>query len=612
MIARIIFAGAVFGAALILHAAEVLKNEYVYAIMLLTAYIVIGWDILWRAARNITRGKVFDENFLMALATVGAVVTGEYPEAVAVMLFYQVGELFQSIAVGKSRKSISQLMDLRPDSAIVERGGGTETVDPFEVRVGEIIVVRPGDKIPLDGVILEGSTELNTVALTGESAPAIVTAGDSVMSGCVNISGLIRVKVQKEFSESTASKILELVENSSASKSKSENFITRFARVYTPAVVIAACLLAVLPPLFTSAADIQVWKSWVYRAMSFLVVSCPCALVISVPMSFFGGVGGLSKRGVLVKGSNYLEALAKCDTVVFDKTGTLTKGTFSVDRIYNATYDYDTLELAGFCESRSTHPIARIICKCAYGADESRIGSVEELAGFGVHAVVDGKDAYVGNAKLMDSIGLRYIEVHDVGTVVHVAFDNVYVGYLLLRDVIKHDSAQAVLDLKAQGVRRIVMLSGDKKEAADAVAESLGISECYSQLLPADKVSRVEELLKNGQGGTLAFVGDGINDAPVLARADIGIAMGALGSDAAIEAADIVLMEDKPSGIALAIRAARRTLAIVKQNIVFVLAVKLVILALVAAGFAGMWAAVFADVGVAVLAILNSMRAMKL
>lgn len=612
MIAQIISAGAVFGAALILHAAEVLKNEYVYAIMLLTAYIVIGWDILWRAARNITRGKVFDENFLMALATVGAVVTGEYPEAVAVMLFYQVGELFQSIAVGKSRKSISQLMDLRPDSAIVERGGGTETVDPFEVRVGEIIVVRPGDKIPLDGVILEGSTELNTVALTGESAPAIVTAGDSVMSGCVNISGLIRIKVQKEFSESTASKILELVENSSASKSKSENFITRFARIYTPAVVIAACLLAVLPPLFTGAGDIQVWKSWVYRAMSFLVVSCPCALVISVPMSFFGGVGGLSKRGVLVKGSNYLEALAKCDTVVFDKTGTLTKGTFSVDRIYNATYDYDTLELAGLCESRSTHPIARIICKCAPGADESRLGSVEELAGFGVHAVVDGKDAYVGNAKLMDSIGLRYIEVHDVGTVVHVAFDNVYVGYLLLRDVIKHDSAQAVLDLKAQGVRRIVMLSGDKKEAADAVAESLGISECYSQLLPADKVLRVEELLKNGQGGTLAFVGDGINDAPVLARADIGIAMGALGSDAAIEAADIVLMEDKPSGIALAIRAARRTLAIVKQNIVFVLAVKLVILALVAAGFAGMWAAVFADVGVAVLAILNSMRAMKL
>lgn len=613
ILARIIVSCAVFAAALLLNSTQIIKNEYVYAAMLLVSYFTIGWDILWRAVRNISHGKVFDENFLMALATVGAIFTGEYPEAVFVMIFYQIGELFQSLAVGKSRKSIASLMEIRPDSANVERDGKLETTDPFDVHVGEIIVVRPGEKIPLDGVVIDGSTSINTVALTGESLPAQVVEGDSVMSGCVNINGLIRVKVTKEFSESTVSKILELVENSSASKSKSENFITKFARIYTPIVVAAACLLAVLPPLFTGVGDISVWKSWIYRAMSFLVVSCPCALVISVPMSFFGGVGGMSRHGILIKGSNYMEALAGCDTVVFDKTGTLTLGRFAITRIYKDNLSDSIEETAVLCESASTHPIAQTICEglSAGEVDKSRIDSVEELAGYGIHAVIDGKDAYAGNEKLMEKIGVKCRKITEPGTVVHVAKDGVYLGCLILSDTIKADAKEGLTALRSEGVDRLVMLSGDKKEAAQSVAATLGIDKVYAQLLPADKVARVEELLSDNLG-SLAFVGDGINDAPVLARADVGIAMGALGSDAAIDAADIVLMDDKLSKIALAIRGARRTLSIVKQNIIFVLAVKVIILLLVAFGLAGMWAAVFADVGVAVLAILNAMRAMKI
>ena len=617
MLARIIVSLSVFVAAMILTGAKIITNEYIYAGLLLLSYFIVGWDILWRAVCNIVHGKVFDENFLMSLATVGAVITGEYPEAVFVMIFYQVGELFQSIAVGKSRKSIASLMEIRPDSAVVERDGKAETVDPFDVRIGEIIVVRPGEKIPLDGVIIEGSSSINTVALTGESAPGDVTVGDSVMSGCVNLTGLLRIRVSREFQESTVSKILELVENSGANKSRSENFITRFARVYTPIVVVAAGLLAVIPPLITGAGDAAIWKSWIYRAMSFLVVSCPCALVISVPMSFFGGVGGMSRRGILVKGSNYLEALAKCDTVVFDKTGTLTQGSFEVTKVYPANEHCEKselLNLGALCESASTHPIAQAICSAAKvqnGIDKSRIGNVEELAGYGIHAVIDGSDIYAGNLRLMDKIGAKVNPVNEIGTVVYISRTDEYLGCILLSDILKSDSKDAIAALREQGVRRVAMLTGDKKDVAANVAVKLGITEYYSQLLPADKVSQVERLLDSANG-SLAFVGDGINDAPVLARADVGIAMGGLGSDAAIEAADVVLMDDKPSKIPLAIKAAKRTLDIVKQNIIFVLVVKIIILVLVALGLAGMWAAVFADVGVAVIAILNAMRAMKI
>lgn len=617
MLARIIVSLSVFAAAMILAGVKIITSEYLYAGLLLVSYFTVGWDILWRAVCNIAHGKVFDENFLMSIATVGAVITGEYPEAVFVMIFYQVGELFQSIAVGKSRKSIASLMEIRPDSAVVECDGKTETVDPFDVRVGEIIVVRPGEKIPLDGVIIEGSSSINTVALTGESAPGDVSVGDSVMSGCVNLTGLLRIKVSREFQESTVSKILELVENSGANKSKSENFITRFARIYTPIVVVAACFIAVAVPLITGAGDISVWKSWIYRAMSFLVVSCPCALVISVPMSFFGGIGGMSRRGILVKGSNYLEALAKCDTFVFDKTGTLTRGSFEVTGVYPAKENYEKAELlslGALCESASTHPIAQAICSAAKAyrdIDKTSIGSIEELAGYGIHAVIDGRDVYAGNLRLMEKINVKVKPAEEIGTVVYIARTDEYLGCILLNDTLKSDSKDAIAALKEQGVRRVVMLTGDKKDVADSVAAQLGVTEHYSQLLPADKVSQVERLLE-GANGQLAFVGDGINDAPVLARADVGIAMGALGTDAAIEAADIVLMDDKPSKIPLAIKAAKRTLDIVKQNIIFVLAVKIIILILVALGLAGMWAAVFADVGVAVIAILNAMRAMKI
>ena len=586
-------------------------------VLYLIPYFIVGYDILLKAVKGIFRGQMFDENFLMAVATVGAMALGDWREGCAVMVFYQIGELFQSIAVGKSRKSIASLMEIRPDSAVVERDGKTETVDPFDVRVGEIIVVRPGEKIPLDGVIIEGSSSINTVALTGESAPGDVSVGDSVMSGCVNLTGLLRIKVSREFQESTVSKILELVENSGANKSKSENFITRFARIYTPIVVVAACFIAVAVPLITGVGDISVWKSWIYRAMSFLVVSCPCALVISVPMSFFGGIGGMSRRGILVKGSNYLEALAECDTFVFDKTGTLTRGSFEVTGVYPAKENYEKAELlslGALCESASTHPIAQAICSAAKAyrdIDKTSIGSIEELAGYGIHAVIDGRDVYAGNLRLMEKINVKVKPAEEIGTVVYIARTDEYLGCILLNDTLKSDSKDAIAALKEQGVRRVVMLTGDEKDVADSVAAQLGVTEHYSQLLPADKVSQVERLLE-GANGQLAFVGDGINDAPVLARADVGIAMGALGTDAAIEAADIVLMDDKPSKIPLAIKAAKRTLDIVKQNIIFVLAVKIIILILVALGLAGMWSAVFADVGVAVIAILNAMRAMKI
>ncbi len=599
----------IIAAAVLFLAALPLKNLsfYPYAALLLISYLTVGWEILRRAAVNIAHGQVFDENFLMSVATIGAVATGEYPEAVFVMIFYQVGELFQSIAVGKSRRSIASLMEIRPDFARVLRDGSADETDPQQVAKGEIIEVRPGEKIPLDGVVTDGASNINTVALTGESMPRAAAVGDEVMSGCVNMTGLLQIRVTKEFSESTVSKILELVENSSARKSKSESFITRFAKIYTPVVVIAALLLAVIPPLFYGAGDIAVWKSWVYRAMSFLVVSCPCALVLSVPLSFFGGVGGASRRGVLVKGSNFFETLALCDTFVFDKTGTLTKGSFEVTGVRAVSVsESELLELAAACESASSHPIAQAICKKA--ACGKKPDSVEELAGLGVCAQVSGRKIYAGNAKLMQKIGVSPADMP--GTVVHIAADGKYLGSISLEDGLKPNAAEAINELRRQGVKRIVMLTGDKKDAAISAAKKLGVDDCRYELLPADKVEIVEDLLEKSDG-RLAFVGDGINDAPVLARADVGVAMGALGSDAAIEAADVVLFDDDPAKTAFAIRAARKTLAIVRQNIVFVLIVKLVILALVAFGAAGMWAAVFADVGVAVIAILNAMRAMQ-
>ncbi|BDF70621.1 cadmium transporter [Oscillospiraceae bacterium] len=579
-------------------------------ILFLIPYGVIGWDVLWRAVRNIAHGQVFDENFLMSLATVGAFFTGEYPEAVFVMLFYQVGELFQSYAVGKSRKSISSLMDIRPDYANVEKDGALEQVDPEDVEVGGVIVVKPGERIPLDGVVLEGSSTVNTSALTGESLPRQVQADDDVISGCVNLTGLLRVRVTKPFEESTVSKILDLVENASSKKAKAENFITKFARYYTPVVVIGAALLALLLPLFTGLA----WSESIHRALIFLVISCPCALVISVPLSFFGGIGGASRAGILVKGGNYLEVLAEAEIVVFDKTGTLTQGVFNVTAIHpDQCPQAKLLELAALAESYSDHPISRSL-KDAYNAplDTGRVGNVEELSGRGVRAVVDGAVVCAGNGKLMDEIGVSWHPCHRVGTTVHVAADGVYLGHIVISDEVKSDAAQAITDLKAQGVRKTVMLTGDAKAVGEAVAAELGLDEVHTQLLPADKVDRVEALLKEKTGkGKLAFVGDGINDAPVLSRADLGIAMGGLGSDAAIEAADIVLMDDRPSQIAVAMGIARKTLRIVRQNIIFALGVKLLVLALGALGMANMWEAVFADVGVSVIAILNAMRALK-
>ena len=605
MLFRVLASAVLFAVALLLP-----TEGWLRLFTFLIPYAVIAWDVLWRAVRNIAHGQVFDENFLMSLATVGALATGEYPEAVFVMLFYQVGELFQSYAVDQSRKSITSLMDIRPDYANIEVDGQLRQVDPEDVAVGDTIVIKAGERIPLDGVVLEGTSNVDTAALTGESLPREAQPGDDVISGCVNLSGLLRVRVTKAFEESTVAKILDLVENSSSKKAKAENFITKFARYYTPAVVLAAVALALLPPLFTS---IQ-WVDSIQRALNFLVVSCPCALVISVPLSFFGGIGGASKNGILVKGGNYLEVLAKTELVVFDKTGTLTRGVFNVTAIHpDHCGEAQLLELAALAESYSDHPISRSL-KEAYGKelDASRVSKVEELSGRGVRATVDGRQICAGNDKLMEDIGVSWHPCHRVGTTVHVASDGVYLGHIVISDEVKPDAKEAITALKACGVRRTVMLTGDAKAVGESVAQELGLDEVHTQLLPADKVTRVEALLGEvSPKGALAFVGDGINDAPVLSRADIGIAMGGLGSDAAIEAADIVLMDDKPSKLADAIRIARRTLAIVRQNIVFALAVKFLVLALSAAGVANMWEAVFADVGVSVIAILNAMRALK-
>ncbi len=583
---------------------------YLKLLLFLVPYAVIGWDILWRAVLNISHGQIFDENFLMAVATVGAFCIGEYPEAVFVMLFYQVGELFQSYAVGKSRKSIASLMDIRPDYANIEENGELKQVAPEEIKIGDTIIVKAGEKIPLDGIVTEGTSMVNTSALTGESVPRKVTVNDDVISGCINVEGVLKVQVTKEFGESTVAKILELVENSASKKAKAENFITKFAKYYTPCVVIGAVLLAIIPPLLF----LGVWSEWINRALIFLVISCPCALVISVPMSFFGGIGGASKCGILVKGGNYLEVLAKTEIVVFDKTGTLTKGVFNVTAVHpdNCT-ESQLIEYAAMSENYSNHPIARSI-KEAYGKDidQSRIKDTHEISGKGINAIIDGKNISVGNDKLMESLGIKWHPCHKIGTTVHIAVNNVYAGHIVISDEVKKDSQQAIKSLKAEGVKKTVMLTGDSKPVGKAVGESLGLDEIHTELMPADKVDCVEKLLdEKSEKSALAFVGDGINDAPVLSRADIGIAMGAMGSDAAIEAADIVLMDDKPSKISVALRIAKGTLRIVKQNIVFALGVKAVILVMGALGIANMWLAVFADVGVAVIAIINAMRALN-
>ena len=575
----------------------------------LVAYFIIGGDVLWRAGRNILRGKIFDENFLMSLATIGAFIVGDFAEAVAVMLFYQVGELFQDYAVDQSRESIASLMNIRPDYANVQRGAELIKVDPDEVKVDETIVIKPGERIPLDAVVLSGSSSVDTSALTGESLPRDVDAGDALLSGCINISGLLTARVTKEYGESTVSKILDLVENAGNKKSKSENFITKFAGYYTPAVVIIAVLLALIPPLVIPGAT---FRDWIYRGLIFLVISCPCALVISIPLSFFGGIGGASRRGILVKGSNYLEALAETEIVVFDKTGTLTKGVFAVQKIVpEGISEGQLLELAAHGENFSNHPISQSLKK-AYqkSIDAARICDVEEISGHGVTAILDGTKIAAGNAKLMRRLGVVFTEPENViGTVVHVAQDGVYRGYIVIADEVKEDARRAILELKAANIRQTVMLTGDAKQIGERVAEQLGMDEVYTELLPVDKVAKVEELIaKKSPRGKLAFVGDGINDAPVLARADIGIAMGGLGSDAAIEAADIVIMTDEPSKIATAIRVSKKTLRIVKENITFALLVKGVVLLLGALGIASMWAAIFADVGVAILAILNAIR----
>ena len=575
----------------------------------LAAYLIIGGDVLWRAVRNILRGKVFDENFLMSIATIGAFIVGDFAEAVAVMLFYQVGELFQSYAVDQSRKSIAGLMDIRPDYANVQRGERLEKVDPDEVKVDEIIVIKPGERVPLDAVVLSGSSSVDTSALTGESIPRDVEAGDALLSGCINISGLVTARVSKEYGESTVSKILDLVENAGNKKSKSENFITKFAGYYTPVVVIIAALLALIPPLVLPGAT---FRDWIYRGLIFLVISCPCALVISIPLSFFGGIGGASRRGILVKGSNYLEALSETEIVVFDKTGTLTKGIFQVQQIVPNGIGADALlEIAALAESYSNHPISLSLQK-AYGKpiDAARIRDVEETPGHGVTARVDGAIIAAGNAKLMHRLGVAFAEPEGVyGTLVHVAQDGAYVGYIVIADEVKEDAKRAICELKEAGIRQTVMLTGDTKQIGERVAATLGLDSVYTELLPADKVEKVEALFaEKSPRGKLAFVGDGINDAPVLARADIGIAMGALGSDAAIEAADIVIMTDEPSKIATAIRVSKKTLRIVKQNITFALLVTGAVLLLGAVGIASMWAAIFADVGVAMLAILNAIR----
>lgn len=587
-------------------------------LLYLIPYAVIGYDILRKAVLGIMHGEVFDENFLMAVATVGAMGLGEYSEGVAVMLFYQIGELFQAVAVGKSRQNISALMDIRPDYANIEaEDGSLEQVDPDDVEIGTIIVVRPGEKVPIDGVVVEGTSTLNTSALTGESVPREITVDQDVISGCVNLTGLLKIRTTKEFGESTVSKILDLVENSSMKKSKSENFITKFARYYTPAVCYSALALAILPPVINLImGNPAAWSTWIIRALTFLVISCPCALVISIPLSFFGGIGAASACGILVKGSNYLEALSETKYVVFDKTGTLTKGVFDVTGIYpgrDFTED-ELLEYAAYAESYSSHPISKSL-KNAYGKelDASNVSDVEEISGHGVTAKVNGRQVAAGNAKLMKSLNLAYTENTGVGTVVHVAVDGKYAGYILISDVIKDGAKEAIASLKNSGVKKCVMLTGDSKTVAEYVADELKLDEVHSELLPADKVSCVEKLLQDkSEKEKLAFVGDGINDAPVLSRADIGIAMGALGSDAAIEAADVVLMDDNPAKIALAMRISRKCLRIVYENIVFALAVKAICLILGALGIANMWVAIFADVGVMVLAVLNAIRCLRI
>lgn len=576
----------------------------------LVCYVVIGWDIVWKALTNILHGQVFDENFLMTIATIGALILGEHSEGVAVMLFYQVGEWFQSYAVSKSRKSIASLMDIRPDYANVERNGKLEQVDPEEVNIGDTIVVKPGERVPLDGRIIKGTSALDTSALTGESMPRDVEPGMEVISGCINQTGILTIQTTKKYGESTVAKILDLVENASDKKGKTENFISRFARYYTPIVVFAAIALAVLPPLVTG----QPFTVWIYRALTFLVISCPCALVISIPLSFFGGIGGASKIGVLVKGSNYLESLAHTEVVVFDKTGTLTKGSFAVSQINAVSMkEAQLLELAAYAEDYSNHPISLSIKK-AYGKkiDHSRISDVQEIAGHGVRAVIDGKTILAGNAKLMDKEGIAYIPSNAIGTVIYLACNGKYAGYIVIEDEIKADAPSAIKALKEVGVRKTVMLTGDADAVGKKVAQKLGLDQAYTELLPADKVDRVEMMLRQTtEKGKLVFVGDGINDAPVLARADVGIAMGGLGSDAAIEAADVVLMTDEPSKISAVVQIARKTIRIANENIVFALGVKILVLILGATGYANMWAAVFADVGVSVIAILNAIRAMR-
>lgn len=604
---RIIIGAAVLATAVLLN----LNNEWLQIALFIISYIIVGGDVVKRAVKNIFKGQVFDENFLMSIATIGAFFIGEYPEGVAVMLFYQVGELFQSYAVGKSRKSIASLMDIRPDYANVKKGDELVKVDPDEVQIGDIIVIKAGEKIPLDGKVIEGSSMIDTSALTGESVPREVEVGSDILSGCININGVITAEVTKEFGESTVSKILDLVENASSKKSNSEQFITKFARYYTPVVVIIAVFLAIIPPLVIDGAT---FSDWIYRALAFLVVSCPCALVISIPLSFFGGIGGASKKGILVKGSNYLEALAETEIVVFDKTGTLTKGVFNVQEIHpEGVSKEELLELTAHAESYSNHPIS-LSLKRAYSKeiDNGRISDVEEISGHGVIATVDGKKVMAGNIKLMKMMDIPYFKGELIGTIVHVAVNNKYIGYIVIADEVKEDSAQAIKELKAANIKQTVMLTGDNKSIGSKVAKELGLDKVYAELLPADKVEKLEELFsQKSKKGKLAFVGDGINDAPVLARADIGIAMGGLGSDAAIEAADVVIMTDEPSKIATAMKISKKTLKIAHQNIVFAIGIKIIVLILSAFGITTMWAAIFADVGVTIIAVLNAFRALN-
>ena len=604
---RIIIGAAVLATAVLLS----LNNEWLQIALFIISYIIVGGDVVKRAVKNIFKGQVFDENFLMSIATIGAFFIGEYPEGVAVMLFYQVGELFQSYAVGKSRKSIASLMDIRPDYANVKKGDELVKVDPDEVQIGDIIVIKAGEKIPLDGKVIEGSSMIDTSALTGESVPREVEVGSDILSGCININGVITAEVTKEFGESTVSKILDLVENASSKKSNSEQFITKFARYYTPVVVIIAVFLAIIPPLVIDGAT---FSDWIYRALAFLVVSCPCALVISIPLSFFGGIGGASKKGVLVKGSNYLEALAETEIVVFDKTGTLTKGVFNVQEIHpEGVSKEELLELTAHAESYSNHPIS-LSLKRAYSKeiDNGRISDVEEISGHGVIATVDGKKVMAGNIKLMKMMDIPYFKEELIGTIVHVAVNNKYIGYIVIADEVKEDSAQAIKELKAANIKQTVMLTGDNKSIGSKVAKELGLDKVYAELLPADKVEKLEELFsQKSKKGKLAFVGDGINDAPVLARADIGIAMGGLGSDAAIEAADVVIMTDEPSKIATTMKISKKTLKIAHQNIVFAIGIKIIVLILSAFGITTMWAAIFADVGVTIIAVLNAFRALN-